>query len=173
MSFSHHCFLPQCSNVPARFAENRKLGIWVSAQRQQKKLLDTATDTKPNRSTPLTQERIKLLDDIGFTWTIRSRDSLGESWNQRLEELRAFQREHGNCLVPSRYPPNPELGIWVGTQRTQYRLFMKAKEAGRPSTSAMNEERIAQLEELGFVSIERQRCSCFFCWVRVSHMFCL
>lgn len=101
-----------CSNVPARYAENRKLGIWVSAQRQQKKLLDsTAVDSKQRRSTPLTQERIDLLNEIGFTWTIRSRDSLGESWNQRLEELKAFQQANGNCLVPSRYPPNPELGI--------------------------------------------------------------
>jgi len=62
------------------------------------------------------------------------------------------KRDHGNCLVPSRYSPNPELGVWVGTQRTQYRLYMKAKEAGKPaSTSAMNEDRIEQLEDLGFV----------------------
>ena len=140
--------------MPARYAKNRRLGIWVSAQRQQKKLLETASagESKPGKSTPLTKERINLLNDIGFTWTIRSRDSLGESWNQRLAELKDYKEAHGNCLVPSRYPPNPELGVWVGTQRTQYRLYMKAKEAGKPSSnSAMNEDRIAQLEELGFV----------------------
>jgi len=55
--------------------------------------------------------------------------------------------------VPSRYPENPELGVWVGTQRTNYRLYLKAKESGEQSSgaSAMNEERIQQLEELGFV----------------------
>ena len=98
------------SNVPARYAKNRRLGIWVSAQRQQKKIIDTIDESKPGRSAPLTPERVNLLNELGFTWTIRSRDSLGESWNQRLEELKAYKNQHGDCLVPSRYPPNPELG---------------------------------------------------------------
>ena len=106
--------------------------------------------SKPRRSAPLTQERIDLLNDIGFTWTIRSRDSLGESWNQRLEELKAYKQREFHCLVPSRYTPNPELGIWVGTQRTQYRLYQRAKETGIGST-AFNEDRIRELKELGFV----------------------
>ena len=84
---------------------------------------DGQNANKARRTAPLTDPRIKLLDDIGFTWTIRSRDSLGESWNQRLVELRQYKKKHGNCLVPSRYPPNPELGVWVGTQRTQCELF--------------------------------------------------
>jgi hypothetical protein len=50
---------------------------------------------RPRRSAPLTQERIDLLNDISFTWTIRSRDSLGESWNQRLEELKLFKSLEG------------------------------------------------------------------------------
>jgi hypothetical protein len=45
------------------------------------------------------------------------------------------------------------LGAWVGTQRTNYRNYMKAKEKGQPDStiSSMNEERINQLNELGFV----------------------
>lgn len=74
-------------------------------------------DQKPRRSAPLTQDRIDLLNGLNFTWTIRSRDNLGESWNQRFEELKHYKDDHGHCLVPSRHPPNPELGIWVGTQR--------------------------------------------------------
>lgn len=143
-------------NVPARYSKNRRLGIWVSAQRQQYKQLHAAPNpdsNKPRRSAPLTQERINLLNALGFTWTIRSRDSLGESWNQRLEELKAYKAQFGSCLVPSRYPPNPELGIWVGTQRTQYRLYQQAKSSGNRMlhSTAMNEDRINQLEELGFV----------------------
>ena len=141
-------------NVPARYSKNRRLGIWVSAQRQQYKILKSpGYDSKKQRPSSLTEERIELLSLLGFTWTIRSRDSLGESWNQRLQDLMEYKDKHGNCLVPSRYLPNPELGVWVGTQRTQYRLFQKAKESGQPLTgaTAMNEERIRQLEELGFV----------------------
>jgi hypothetical protein len=139
--------------VPARYAKNRRLGIWVSAQRQQKKIIDVSDKSEPRKSVPLTKERIDLLNELDFTWTIRSRDSFGESWHQRLEELKAYKKEHGNCLVPSRYPPNPELGIWVGTQRTQYRHYLKAKEAGDEASmkSAMNEDRVAELEEMGFI----------------------
>lgn len=140
-------------NVPARYAQNRRLGIWVSAQRQQYKLVNSALDDpKQRRAAPLTAERVGLLNELGFTWTIRSRDSLGESWNQRLQDLVDFRKAHGHCNVPSRYPPCPELGVWVGTQRTQYRFYMKAKETGEkaPGNSAMNEERIKQLEDLGF-----------------------
>uniref|UniRef100_A0A7S3P091 Helicase-associated domain-containing protein n=1 Tax=Amphora coffeiformis TaxID=265554 RepID=A0A7S3P091_9STRA len=104
-------------NVPARYSKNRRLGIWVSAQRQQYKQMQSGPQEESgSRTTPLTEDRIALLNELGFTWTIRSRDSLGESWNQRLQELRDYMAVHGNCLVPSRYPPNPELGIWVGTQ---------------------------------------------------------
>lgn len=140
-------------NVPARYQKNRRLGIWVSAQRQQFKIMNMPEDLKPQRSAPLTLDRIELLNDLGFTWTIRSRDSLGESWNQRLDELRQYKTDIGNCLVPSRYPPNPELGVWVGTQRTQFRLYQRAKEMGTVSVSnsAMSDDRIGQLEELGFV----------------------
>jgi hypothetical protein len=35
------------------------------------------------------------------------------SWNQKLEELKAYEAEHGDCLVPQRYPANPQLGAWV------------------------------------------------------------
>ena len=55
--------------------------------------------SRPRRSAPLTQERIDLLNEIGFTWTIRSRDSLGESWNQRLEELKAYKAKYGVSAV--------------------------------------------------------------------------
>jgi len=143
-------------NVPARFAENRKLGIFVSAQRQQYKMMQTEgkvdADQKNRRPAPLTQERIDLLNKIGFTWSLRSRDALAEYWNQRFCELQKFHDEHGHCNVPSRYPENPELGTWVGTQRTQYRLYLKAKATGDPTLGAttMTEERVQQLESLGF-----------------------
>jgi Helicase associated domain len=161
--------------VPARYTANRRLGIWVSAQRQQYKILqhneqleqmegdlpdsaegDTRVtlgvgDGKGRRSAPLNQERVNLLNALGFTWTIRSRDALGESWNQRFQELRQFKLEHGHCLVPSRYDKNPELGIWVGTQRSQYRLYVRAAETGQVANTNMNDDRVRELEDLGFV----------------------
>lgn len=106
---------------------------------------------KGRRPAPLTQERVNLLNALGFTWTIRSRDALGESWNQRFQELRQYKQQNGHCQVPSRYDKNPELGIWVGTQRSQYRLFMRARETGQSISTNMNDDRIRELEDLGFV----------------------
>jgi hypothetical protein len=86
-----------------------------------------AAEAQAIKSTPLTPDRINLLNEIGFTWTIRSRDSLGESWNQRLAELKAYKEEHGNCLVPSRYLPNPELGIWVRKGLVSFVFVFKSR----------------------------------------------
>jgi hypothetical protein len=69
------------------------------------------------------------------------------------QELKDYRKAVGHVNVPARFDRNPELGVWVGTQRTQYRLYTKAKESGEAAlgTSSMNEDRIAQLEEIGFV----------------------
>jgi Helicase associated domain len=97
-------------NVPARYPENRRLGIWVSAQRQQYKIMKQTQDSdRSKRSAPLTQERIELLNTIGFTWTIRSRDSLGESWSQRFEELKEFKAQEGVRPIESHISPTPFL----------------------------------------------------------------
>jgi hypothetical protein len=71
----------------------------VSAQRQQFKTMNQMSSVAARRAAPLTQDRIELLNKLGFTWTIRSRDSLGESWNLRLEELKKFKERHGVRLV--------------------------------------------------------------------------
>lgn len=139
-------------NVPARYNPNRKLGIWVSAQRQQYKSLQSPNHEIKKKSNSLTPERIRLLEELGFSWSIRSRDTLGESWNLRFAQLQEYHAKYGNCLVPSRYSPIPELGVWVGTQRTQYRLYSAAMEKGQDVAvaSSMTQQRIQLLESIGF-----------------------
>jgi hypothetical protein len=62
-------------------------------------MMSTAKEVdKGRRSAPLTQQRIDKLNELGFTWTIRSRDALGESWQQRFEELKQYKAEHGVCF---------------------------------------------------------------------------
>lgn len=36
----------------------------------------------------------------------------GSKWQQTYQRLLAYRQEHGNCLVPNRYPPDPSLGAW-------------------------------------------------------------
>ena len=88
----------------------------------------------------MTEERIRLLESVGFDWGTNN-----ASWNERFEQLLEFEVEFGHYLVPQQYAANPTLGTWVSTQRRQYRLHQE----GKPSP--MTEERTRLLESVGFV----------------------
>jgi len=116
--------------VPYTYAANPKLGHWVSKERQYYKLHQEGTPS------PMTEERIRALNDVGFNWS-----STGTTWNERFQELKDYKERFGNCLVPTKYSTNPKLGKWVSTQRYQYKLYMEGK------SSQMTEERIRALED--------------------------
>ena len=80
----------------------------------------------------------KKLEGIGFEWNVHV------PWEKRFEELKEFKKRFKHCNVPQQWEENRELGRWVMTQRTQYRLL----EQGKPSQ--MTEERIKLLEGIGF-----------------------
>ena len=54
------------------------------------------------------------------------------------QALQEYKQKHGHCNVPTKYPDNPQLGIWVGHQRT-------SKKNGKLSS-----DRIQKLEVIGF-----------------------
>jgi hypothetical protein len=120
-------------HVPHTYARNAPLAQWVKRQRYQYKL-----KAEEKRST-LSDERVRLLNKIGFIWN--SHDAV---WEERWNELRAYKRIHGNCIVPSNYEKNPQLAVWVKRQRRQYKFFCE----GKPTS--MTSERITKLEKLGF-----------------------
>ena len=64
----------------------------------------------------------------------------------RLAELGNYKLQHGHCMVPHKYPPNPSLGTWVDTQRRRYRAFLR-----NPSKSTLTQSHVNQLLEVGFV----------------------
>jgi hypothetical protein len=66
-------------------------------------------------------------------------------WDAKYMELKAYQKEHGHCLVPQRYSINPSLGTWVRAQRD--RKKGQKKNVGRPLTSREKQE----LDDIGFV----------------------
>jgi hypothetical protein len=64
---------------------------------------------KSGQASHMTQERIEKLESIGgWVWVARDR----VDWDVRLSELQQYKKEHGDCLVPYRYPDNPQLGGW-------------------------------------------------------------
>ena len=103
--------------MPFRYAENPKLGTWVSTQRRQYKKFQQDPSTSS-----MTQERIERLQSIGFEW-----DPLSAEWGTKFNELVAYKDTHGgSCNVPrGDYAENPQLGTWVNKQRTQYKKFQQ------------------------------------------------
>mmetsp|Transcript_41529 Transcript_41529/g.60901 ORF Transcript_41529/g.60901 Transcript_41529/m.60901 type:complete len:290 (-) Transcript_41529:44-913(-) len=118
--------------VPQAFQPNPKLGQWVNAQRKDYKVM------KEGKSSPMNQKRVSMLVGLGFVWSVE------RSWYKRLEELKLYKLEHGDCLVPFHYKQNPPLGRWVHVQRKNWKLNREGKK------SALNSERFDLLEKVGF-----------------------
>lgn len=68
---------------------------------------------KSRKNSTLAEQRVRLLDELGFEWL--------PTWETQFEELLAYRHRHGDCLVPQSYRCNPQLGIWVRTQRRSHR----------------------------------------------------
>eukprot|EP00523_Entomoneis_sp_CCMP467_P006632 CAMPEP_0168732892 /NCGR_PEP_ID=MMETSP0724-20121128/8001_1 /TAXON_ID=265536 /ORGANISM="Amphiprora sp., Strain CCMP467" /LENGTH=343 /DNA_ID=CAMNT_0008779917 /DNA_START=113 /DNA_END=1144 /DNA_ORIENTATION=- len=119
--------------VPHTYHENLPLARWVKRQRYQFKLM------KEGKSSTMTPDRVRALEEIGFIW-----DSQGAAWSERLEELRQYRMRFGHCNVPSNYSENPQLATWVKCQRRQYKLYQEQK------PSNMTAVRIEQLNVINF-----------------------
>jgi hypothetical protein len=130
-------FRQQHGNCLVRFNWNNNLALakWVKRQRYQCKL------KIEGKHSTLSEKRQQTLDDLGFVWDLQ-----GALWEERLGELVEFRRLHGHCNVPSRYKDNHSLSVWVQVQRRQYKLSQE-----KDKRSYMTKERIARLEETGFI----------------------
>ena len=88
----------------------------------------------------MTEERVKALEGLGFVW-----DSQFALWEERFQELIAYRNQYGHANVPTNFPPNPKLAMWVKCQRRQYKRLC----AGQ--YSHMTTERLERLNEQNFV----------------------
>eukprot|EP00521_Asterionellopsis_glacialis_P007019 CAMPEP_0195281356 /NCGR_PEP_ID=MMETSP0707-20130614/704_1 /TAXON_ID=33640 /ORGANISM="Asterionellopsis glacialis, Strain CCMP134" /LENGTH=324 /DNA_ID=CAMNT_0040340237 /DNA_START=47 /DNA_END=1018 /DNA_ORIENTATION=- len=83
--------------VPVRYKKDIQLGAWVRNQRIRK-----ASSSK---------ERVRLLDSIGFNWSVKEQREQ-HLWRTMFTRLLAFRDKHGHCKVPQRYRDDPQLGTW-------------------------------------------------------------
>eukprot|EP00536_Pseudo-nitzschia_multiseries_P019629 jgi/Psemu1/233029/e_gw1.5900.4.1 len=84
------------TRVPLGYKEDPQLGSWVQTQR---------SDCEES-------DRIDRLNRIGFAW-----NALEEKWETMYQRLVAYKKKHNNTNVPQRYKEDPQLGLWVSTQR--------------------------------------------------------
>ena len=113
--------------VPLYNPSNPSLSHWVKRQRCQYKL------KIEGKHSTLTDERQKLLEDLGFTW-----DSHNAAWEERFHELLRFKEEHGHCDVPSTYKENPPLASWIKCQRRYMRMYFR-READKKEAASRGE----------------------------------
>jgi hypothetical protein len=137
------------SNVPKNYPPNPSLGYWVNEQRFQYKRFSMGKSSYMNTT------KIKELNALNFQWTLRAGK---RSWWEWMEELRLYKSEHGHVNVQHKNESNLSLGSFANNQRSKYRLYQseKSKEGSGSGKvwgggSAMTEEKIRDLEDLGFV----------------------
>ena len=82
--------------VPRSYTADPQLAKWVKNQRQHCKEKD----------------RIDLLNDIDFEWSVKSK-----SWAVMYQRLIKYKKEHGTTCVPTGYKEDPKLVNWVKNQR--------------------------------------------------------
>ena len=120
--------------VPYKYELNTSLGGWVSDLRSEYKKFQNGG------SSLLTERHITLLEKVGFVW-----ESQVLEWDDMLGQLKEFKSNFGHCSVPQSYEPNPKLGRWVHTQRSEFKKYNKGM------TSKITMERVQQLDAIGFV----------------------
>ena len=72
---------------------------------------------------------------------MRKKDS---KWMITYQELLAYRAQHGDCVVPRGYPPNPRLASWVAEQRKQYKLNLDGR------ASSITDDRVQLLNQIHF-----------------------
>jgi superfamily II DNA or RNA helicase len=100
---------------------DKQLAQWIVTQRETEK------------SGEINAERIKRLNDLGFSWNPDQ-----EAWGNQFQKLKSYKKEHGDCLVPQAWK-DKQLGSWVTTQRL------------KKNKGELGETKIALLDDIGFV----------------------
>ncbi|KAL7541451.1 hypothetical protein ACHAXR_013267 [Thalassiosira sp. AJA248-18] len=143
-------------SIDPRFM-NGQLALWVRKYEQQyRKYLDAASTRGIDVETLsgiLPEDRRIALEAVGFCRSMfdepraRSLTNRRATWEERYEELREYQAEHGHVLVPKNYGP---LGSWVRAQR--HLMRENEREGSSFETSELlSAERVDSLNRLGFV----------------------
>merc|ERR1712129_16852 len=115
------------------------LGHWVRYQRQHYR------EMKQGRYSSMTTDKIQKLNAMDFSWDLVANAEVRVDWVKRYSELRDFKQKNGHCNVPLTHLPNPNLGLWVKTQRNHYKLMRE----GKPSSMTMKKKQL--LEAIGFI----------------------
>ena len=123
------------------------LGVWVKQQRhyfKKRTAAAAATADNKNEYNPLTQERIDLLNLVGFTWSVLVRKP--RTWNDSYKELVEFFIEHGHTQVATKHGDR-RLMDWVRQQRHYFQEYQRNPHA---RSNVLTFDKISLLKKIGF-----------------------
>ena len=137
-------------------SQNNRLGKWVRGQRnthgqlkQAKAMRQQLLDNQTGEILPddtlrvfmrMSQLRVNKLNNLGFQWIVQDK----VTWDESLDQLKAYINRFGDSAVPQHYNPNPHLGEWVTRMRYQYGLRQKGRK------NQLTEEKVQKLNDVGF-----------------------
>jgi len=158
-------------DVPRSYVKDPSLGTFVCNQRQTYKRMNEGKGPSMDRS------RIRQMNALGFKWALKHRDQpvlLDDEdsfdggikpaarpraakpkplcWESGMAQLRDFKLLNGHTDVPHIYAANQPLGNFVKSIRQNYKNMQKGKD-----TKILNEQRIYELQLMGFKLQVRQR----------------
>jgi len=129
--------------IPTNYKDNKSLGIWVQETRRNFKL---AKQGKKARS-PLKDDQIEQLDDIGFHWSWTPDPNLtaesDTSWEVNFAKLQEYKESHDNFDVPMDGGLS-SLATWAKVQRNQNNLRDTKRK------TFITKKRIDKLNEIAF-----------------------
>lgn len=108
-------------NIPQKYPQDQPLGTWVANQRKLR-----------NRGA-LSEEKIKILDSIGFIWEPQE-----EAWMNYFNKLKEYISIHGDTRVKLKHV-DQSFYQWVITQRRFYKM------------GKLSEQKIELLNSIGFI----------------------
>ena len=120
---------------------------------EDKSLYEFCNNMRQARNNPeksnvvLIDDRIASLDALGFDWTVKEYAAT-KSFEQRIEDLRAYKDEHGHVKVSQK----EDTSLNKFCYDTRY-----ARNNPEKSTMALTDGRIASLDALGFDWSERKK----------------
>mmetsp|Transcript_8013 Transcript_8013/g.14458 ORF Transcript_8013/g.14458 Transcript_8013/m.14458 type:complete len:866 (+) Transcript_8013:145-2742(+) len=131
-----HCYI-------SRNGEEEVLASWIHVQRKHKRNRDQG------KKTPLTDERIKLLNDIEIDWNPSLSGGMNKivqaerdkDWEGVFKKLCSFKKKKGHA---SPKKAEPQLGSWA----CRMRKLHSQKKSGE--TTTLTDAKVAKLESIGF-----------------------
>jgi Helicase associated domain len=112
------------------------------------------------KKVPMCSSRVSLAkvdsanstNNMATTDTITQHPTTKDPFLSKVLELYHYKQQHGDTLVPTRYPPNPSLGKFVARMRKLYRKhFVMNDDHANTPLSTLTPERVDILNRLGFV----------------------